>query len=343
MAERDARVEAYFRGLVPIKTKQGIKAYKTAEGAINAFWKDHPAPEGSITVELVEWDDEKAIFVCEVKVEDKVIARAYGSERAKDFDDYFEKAQTVAIRRALWMAGYTTTGDLEEMYEEGKIRPAVAPQFVPGWQPEEGQKALIPHYEDEERIKKQEKEEGKEQKKEDDPELTLDDVVEKFLKRFGQVAFEVALTRFGYSYVNAPRRRSEWVKIWKWLEEMEKKRKERREGDDRQGRTQMDQGGVQHRRPGEGHTDVGGRDSEGIQGGGGDQEGYTEAGAGPGGDRRGDDARSGGGTERGAEAGDVSKVEGGEREIPGDNGAPGEPEGGAGGGEGEQTGSADGA
>lgn len=69
-----------------------------------------------IVNELVELDRVKefALFRCTVYDENgKVLAQDYGSETAKDFKDYIEKAATKAAGRALGQAGFGTqfTGD----------------------------------------------------------------------------------------------------------------------------------------------------------------------------------------------------------------------------------------
>lgn len=106
------RAEVSQRGLIGIKTSQGVKPYLTAEGAINAFREDYP--EASIDLELIEFDAQKAIFKATISNDDKLLASGYGLETA-GFTKYFEKAQTSAIIRALKALGYNTQREINEL------------------------------------------------------------------------------------------------------------------------------------------------------------------------------------------------------------------------------------
>lgn len=68
--------------------------------------KDHP--NAQIATELVTFTDELAIFKAIVAVPEGGSASGYGSETARDFADYVEKAETKALGRALAALGYGT-------------------------------------------------------------------------------------------------------------------------------------------------------------------------------------------------------------------------------------------
>ena len=81
------------------------------------FREEHPA--WRIETEMQRYDDEKqhAIFKATIfNEEGNALSNGYGSESAKDFKDYIEKAETKAVGRALAMLGYGTqfAPDLDE-------------------------------------------------------------------------------------------------------------------------------------------------------------------------------------------------------------------------------------
>ncbi len=81
-------------------------------------WFRDRHPEGEIETSLLHLDLEKGIAVFKATVKDTAGASAdgHGSESAKDFGDYIEKAETKAIGRALAALGYGTqfAPELEE-------------------------------------------------------------------------------------------------------------------------------------------------------------------------------------------------------------------------------------
>lgn len=80
-------------------------------------WMRDEHPDWSIETECQFWDEKRAQFKATVKDSSgKILAQAHGNETVADFRDYFEKAETKAIGRALAIAGYGTqfTVDLEE-------------------------------------------------------------------------------------------------------------------------------------------------------------------------------------------------------------------------------------
>jgi len=73
-------------------------------------WFRDERSHGKITTDMVHLDIEKQVAVFKATVEDSEggVSDGYGSESAKDFRDYIEKAETKAIGRALAGLGYGT-------------------------------------------------------------------------------------------------------------------------------------------------------------------------------------------------------------------------------------------
>lgn len=99
--------------LMPLKGK----AYLEVKWRLVWFREDHP--DWNIDTALVKHNEEKnsAIFYAKIYDQNGIQkASGYGSESAKDFADYLEKAETKAIGRALAMLGYGTqfAPELEE-------------------------------------------------------------------------------------------------------------------------------------------------------------------------------------------------------------------------------------
>jgi hypothetical protein len=93
------------------------KAYLPVAARLVWFREVHP--DWGITTELLKHDYEKgyALFKAVVhNAEGRTIATAHGSETAKDFPDFSEKAETKAVGRALAMCGFGTAfaPELEE-------------------------------------------------------------------------------------------------------------------------------------------------------------------------------------------------------------------------------------
>lgn len=81
------------------------------------MWMREEHPDWSVETECQFWDDKRAQFKATVKDgTGRTIAQAHGNETVSDFRDYFEKAETKAIGRALAISGYGTqfTTDLDE-------------------------------------------------------------------------------------------------------------------------------------------------------------------------------------------------------------------------------------
>jgi len=75
-----------------------------------------------IKTELIEHGEDWAVFKCTITDETgRVISTGHGSESAKDFGDYLEKAETKAVGRALAMLGFGTQFAADELDEGERI------------------------------------------------------------------------------------------------------------------------------------------------------------------------------------------------------------------------------
>lgn len=90
------------------------KSYLPVAERIVWFRRDHP--EGTIETIRTEYDPEVgfAVFRAEVCTGQGGRATATGSETARDFGDYLEKAETKAVGRALGFLGYGTAAAFDE-------------------------------------------------------------------------------------------------------------------------------------------------------------------------------------------------------------------------------------
>lgn len=69
-------------------------------------WLRSEHPNATIETTLIEMTEDKAVFSCRIATPDGGLATAFGSETKGDFGDWFEKAETKAIGRALVHLGY---------------------------------------------------------------------------------------------------------------------------------------------------------------------------------------------------------------------------------------------
>lgn len=116
-----------------------LKGKKYLPVAPRVAWFRQNKPCWRINTELVEFKHENnygiAVFMCKIYDENgNVVSTGYGSETLSDFRDYFEKAETKAIGRALAALGYGTLFALE--LDEGKAiadapQAPAKPQIVP--------------------------------------------------------------------------------------------------------------------------------------------------------------------------------------------------------------------
>lgn len=95
-----------------------LKGKKYLPVAPRIAWFRQDKPCWRINTELVEFKHENnfglAVFQCKIFDEKgNIVSTGYGSETLSDFRDYFEKAETKAIGRALAALGYGTLFALE--------------------------------------------------------------------------------------------------------------------------------------------------------------------------------------------------------------------------------------
>jgi hypothetical protein len=111
---------------------QGQK-YLKVSGRVLLFRDQHPG--GAITTELVQLDLQAGFALYRATVidnEGKLLGTAYGSETQKGFPPgWVEKAETVAVGRALAVAGFGTAFAVADFYESADSKLADAPQAAP--------------------------------------------------------------------------------------------------------------------------------------------------------------------------------------------------------------------
>ena len=111
---------------------QGQK-YLKVSGRVLLFRDQHPG--GAITTELVQLDLQAGFALYRATVIDgdgKLLGTAYGSETQKGFPPgWVEKAETVAVGRALAVAGFGTAFAVADFYESADSKLADAPQAAP--------------------------------------------------------------------------------------------------------------------------------------------------------------------------------------------------------------------
>jgi len=108
------------------------KAYLQVMWRLVWFREEHPS--WCIDTKLEHYDSEKAHAIFSAKIYDENGAQkstGYGSESAKDFRDFLEKAETKAVGRALAMLGYGTQF-APELDEEERIVDSPVPYKAAG-------------------------------------------------------------------------------------------------------------------------------------------------------------------------------------------------------------------
>lgn len=112
--------------MIPLKGKDYLQV------CWRLVWLNEEHPDWSIETEIQTFDPDNKFCLYKAIIKDdagRVKSTAHGSETAKDFPDYIEKAETKAIGRALAIAGYGTqfAPDIEELDNADNERLADAP------------------------------------------------------------------------------------------------------------------------------------------------------------------------------------------------------------------------
>jgi len=107
------------RYLRTIKVRGGGEA-QYLPAAARILWARHDHPTAQIVTEIVLASENMARFKCTITLPTGAVATGHGQETASSFADFFEKAETVAVSRALAILGYGTEGayDLEDRQPE---------------------------------------------------------------------------------------------------------------------------------------------------------------------------------------------------------------------------------
>lgn len=85
-------------------------------------WFREEHPDYGLDTVLLENDETHAIFTAKITdAAGRMLCSGHGSESAKDFGDFLEKAETKAVGRALAMLGYGTQFAADELDEGERI------------------------------------------------------------------------------------------------------------------------------------------------------------------------------------------------------------------------------
>src|SRR4051794_28642582 len=84
-------------------------------------WLRDLHPDASVETELVSLVDDTAVFRAKVDIPAGGSATGWGSENARDFRDFLEKAETKAIGRALAALGFGTQFCAEHSAASGAV------------------------------------------------------------------------------------------------------------------------------------------------------------------------------------------------------------------------------
>jgi hypothetical protein len=86
-------------------------------------WLRDSEPDARIETECLESSADYASFKATITLPTGAVATGHGSEEKKDFGDFYEKAETKAIGRALGALGFGTqfTDDFEFGAEQGRV------------------------------------------------------------------------------------------------------------------------------------------------------------------------------------------------------------------------------
>jgi hypothetical protein len=109
MSEQESGAGGKFdpsRHLRQLRGKGGASDYLDVKWRL--VWLRSEHPDAHITTEHVTITSDLAIFKARVTIPDGGSATGYGSETARDFGDFIEKAETKALGRALIALGYGT-------------------------------------------------------------------------------------------------------------------------------------------------------------------------------------------------------------------------------------------
>ena len=92
----------------PTKHLTRVNGSEYLEVKWRLVWLRDQHPDANVETELVSLVDDTAVFRAKVMIPNGGLATGWGSETARDFRDFLEKAETKAIGRALAALGFGT-------------------------------------------------------------------------------------------------------------------------------------------------------------------------------------------------------------------------------------------
>lgn len=96
------------KGFEPSRYLSKLQGREYLEVKWRLLWLRSEHPEAVVQTELVKHEDDFALFKATVTIPNGGSATGWGSETARDFRDYIEKAETKALGRALAALGFGT-------------------------------------------------------------------------------------------------------------------------------------------------------------------------------------------------------------------------------------------
>lgn len=108
----------------PKQHLMSLKGKDYLQVAWRIAWMRDEHPDWAIATTMLDHDKESktALFMASIcNAEGFQLATAHGSESARDFGDYIEKAETKAVGRALAMCGFGTQFTADELDEGSRI------------------------------------------------------------------------------------------------------------------------------------------------------------------------------------------------------------------------------
>jgi hypothetical protein len=120
---------------LPRSSRQADGSWRTIENEYlevkwRLLWLRTEQPGAAIETEMVEHGADRAVFRARVSVPDGGSATGWGQERASDFADYLEKAETKALGRALAALGFGTQFCEDFDFEHAAPQPSGAGRVV---------------------------------------------------------------------------------------------------------------------------------------------------------------------------------------------------------------------
>lgn len=129
MVDTTTDVRETRRGFDPARHLTLVTGKEYLEVKWRLVWLRSEHPDATLVTRMVSHKDNMAVFKAEVAIPGGGAATGWGSEDAKGFGNYLEKAETKAIGRALAALGFGT--QFSQDFEVEDASAPVAPRSTP--------------------------------------------------------------------------------------------------------------------------------------------------------------------------------------------------------------------